>query len=322
MIPKRHIDRHVVRTDPRHHTITDPALTNPLPPIITHNNPHFSDFIEILHTKIENPLDKIGGGLRKRVTQPVLFARRDIHTAGYNYVKIFDPTGGRNCSRAYSRQYQAQPGGTEVPSAKTENTDSGSIAEGEISDQREQPAAGSSPDGSDGDNPDTDTGESEVEPLPKDKVFEILKNSRRRQALLYLKENGGDASLGELAEHIAAIENDCSVRAISSSQRKRVYVGLYQCHLPKMDGMHIVDFEKNRGTIKLGANATQLDPYLEETQELARSRIHFGITILSIGLVAVSLLLSAPLGVASLVVLGVLLVVMAVISGLQTYIQG
>ena len=89
-----------------------------------------------------------------------------------------------------------------------------------------------------------------------------------------------------------------------------------------MDGTHIVDFEKNRGTIKLGANATQLDPYLEETQELARSRIHFGITFLSIGLVAVSLLLSAPLGVASLVVLGVLLVVMAVISGLQTYIQG
>jgi len=28
------------------------------------------------------------------------------HTAGYNYVKIFDPTGGRNCSRAYSRQYE------------------------------------------------------------------------------------------------------------------------------------------------------------------------------------------------------------------------
>ena len=133
---------------------------------------------------MENPSDKIGGDLRKRVAQPVLFARRDIHTAGYNYVKIFDPTGGRNCSRAYSRQYQAQPGGTEVPSAKTENTDSGSIAEGEISDQREQPAAGSSPDGSDGDNPDTDTGESEVEPLPKDKVFEILKNSRRRLGLL------------------------------------------------------------------------------------------------------------------------------------------
>ena len=54
MIPKRHIDRHVVRTDPRHHTITDPALTNPLPPIITHNNPHLSDFISA-----EKPCDSV-----------------------------------------------------------------------------------------------------------------------------------------------------------------------------------------------------------------------------------------------------------------------
>ena len=220
------------------------------------------------------------------------------------------------------RDIKRRLAGTETPSAKTERTDSGPIADGEISDQREQPDAGSSPDGSDSDKPDIDTGESEVEPLPKDKVFEILKNSRRRRVLLYLKENGGDASLGELAEHIAAIENDCSPRAISSSQRKRVYVGLYQCHLPKMDGMHIVDFEKNRGTIELGANATQLDPYLEETEELAWSRIYFGITVLSIGLMALSFLVSAPLGVAPLVILGVLLVGMAVTSGLQAYVEG
>jgi hypothetical protein len=28
-------------------------------------------------------------------------------TVGYNLVKIFDPAEGRNCSRAYSRQYEA-----------------------------------------------------------------------------------------------------------------------------------------------------------------------------------------------------------------------
>jgi DMSO/TMAO reductase YedYZ molybdopterin-dependent catalytic subunit len=28
-------------------------------------------------------------------------------TDGYNFVKIFDPTGGRHCSRAYSRQYES-----------------------------------------------------------------------------------------------------------------------------------------------------------------------------------------------------------------------
>jgi len=295
MIFKRHTDRHVVLTDPWHRITTDPASTHPLVSTIIQNNSYFLDFINMSYVTPELSSNKLDKSLRTRVARPMLSVRRDI---------------------------KRRLAGTETPSAKTERTDSGPIADGEISDQREQPAAGSSPDGSDSDKPDTDTGESEVEPLPKDKVFEILKNSRRRQALLYLKENGGDASLGELAEHIAAIENDCSPRAISSSQRKRVYVGLYQCHLPKMDGMHIVDFEKNRGTIELGANATQLDPYLEETEELAWSRIYFGITVLSIGLMALSFLVSAPLGVAPLVILGVLLVGMAVTSGLQAYVEG
>jgi len=34
------------------------------------------------------------------------FAVAPIDADGYNYVKIFDPTGGRNYSRAYSRQYE------------------------------------------------------------------------------------------------------------------------------------------------------------------------------------------------------------------------
>jgi hypothetical protein len=60
--------------------------------------------------------------------------------------------------------------------------------------------------------------------LPLDQVFEILKNSRRRQTLHYLFENDGKATLSELAEHIAALENDVDIKAITSSQRKRVYV--------------------------------------------------------------------------------------------------
>ncbi len=35
-------------------------------------------------------------------------------TAGYNFVKIFDPTGGRNFSRAYSRQYEGAAGGAVI----------------------------------------------------------------------------------------------------------------------------------------------------------------------------------------------------------------
>lgn len=118
-----------------------------------------------------------------------------------------------------------------------------------------------------------------VEELPLDQVFEILKNKRRREVLHYLEEHDGNASLSDLAEHIAAIENDTTVKAISSTQRKRVYVGLYQCHLPKMDDMDIVDFDKNRGTVELAKNAEQVKAYLGESDEPAWYKMYLGLAL-------------------------------------------
>ncbi|WP_256301005.1 DUF7344 domain-containing protein [Haloarchaeobius salinus] len=99
--------------------------------------------------------------------------------------------------------------------------------------------------------------------LPLDIVFEIIRNERRRLVLQYLDETEEETvALGDLAEHIAAIENDTTKQALSAQQRKRVYVGLYQCHLPKMADSGIVAFDKNRGTISQGPNVDQLEPYL------------------------------------------------------------
>lgn len=101
--------------------------------------------------------------------------------------------------------------------------------------------------------------------LSKDTIFELLKNQRRRDAIQYLKENEGEAKLGDMAEFIAAKENDIDIAQLSSSQRKRVYIGLYQCHLPKMANSGVIDFEKNRGDITLKPMAEQLEPYLGDS---------------------------------------------------------
>ena len=127
----------------------------------------------------------------------------------------------------------------------------------------------------------------ESEPLPLDIVFEILKNKRRRLVLRYIKdEDDPPVDLGELAEHVAALENDKSVSALTSGERKRVYVGLYQCHLPKMDDADIVDFNRNRGTIELGENADQLDEYLdnESDESTVWPRYYLSITLIGAGL--------------------------------------
>lgn len=118
--------------------------------------------------------------------------------------------------------------------------------------------------------------------LALDQVFELLKNSRRREVLNYFEQlDTEEVAIGELAEHIAAIENDTTVENISSSQRKRVYVGLYQCHLPKMDDMDVVQFNKNRGKITLGPNAPELEEYLG-TEEAEVRRWHYGYAAVSV----------------------------------------
>ena len=103
--------------------------------------------------------------------------------------------------------------------------------------------------------------------LDKGEIFDLLKNSRRRSTIQYLRDNGGSAELKDVAEHIAAEENDTTVRQLSSDQRKRVYIGLYQCHLPKMDKLGVVEYDKNRGTIKLQESVTQLLPYVDPVED-------------------------------------------------------
>lgn len=118
--------------------------------------------------------------------------------------------------------------------------------------------------------------EPKQESLSLDLVFEILKNSRRREVIHYLRDQDGEerVSLGELAEHVAAIENDTTTDQLTSSQRKRVYVGLYQCHLPKMDDMGVVDFNQDRGHVALAPQADHLTEYLDRPTEDAGVQWH------------------------------------------------
>ena len=110
---------------------------------------------------------------------------------------------------------------------------------------------------------DASRGSDALPSLPLDQVFEVLKNERRRRVLERLAESDGALDLGTLAEEIAALENDKDVRQITSTERKRVYVGLYQCHLPKMDDFGVVSFEKSRGTIEPGPHIDAVLRYLE-----------------------------------------------------------
>lgn len=105
---------------------------------------------------------------------------------------------------------------------------------------------------------------SDVVDLPLEQVFDVLRNERRRLVLVHMAAGEGPYTIGDLAEHVAAHENDKPIVQLSSDERKRAYVGLYQAHLPKMDAMDIVSFNKARGKVEIGPNHDRVEPYLQE----------------------------------------------------------
>lgn len=98
--------------------------------------------------------------------------------------------------------------------------------------------------------------------LSKSHIFDLLSADRRQEVLRYLDRNDGTADLGEVAEHIASQECDCKIEQLNSQQRKRVYVGLYQCHLPKMADAGVIDYDPDRGDIALNERSARLLNYL------------------------------------------------------------
>lgn len=144
--------------------------------------------------------------------------------------------------------------------------------------------------------------------VPLDQAFEVLKNRRRRQTLQYLRAHDGETTLSDVAEHIAALENDTTVQAISSTQRKRVYVALYQCHLPKMDDIGVVEFDKNRGTIVATPAAAQLNSYFESSQRREWYKVYLAVALAGSVLFVLSLGGGSEVGLTPSVVLLVLLI--------------
>ncbi|ELY64787.1 DUF7344 domain-containing protein [Natronococcus jeotgali] len=103
---------------------------------------------------------------------------------------------------------------------------------------------------------------SDNDELPVDEIFHILQNERRRMVLEYLQGTDESVRMRDVAEQVAAWENDTTVEELTSDQRQRVYIPLYQSHLPKLDKAGIIDYQQNRGVVERRPLARQLDYYL------------------------------------------------------------
>jgi len=81
-------------------------------------------------------------------------------------------------------------------------------------------------------------------PLTTEEAVLAIQNSRRRHVLVLLDEQDEPMTTSQLAEEIAAIEQDKEISQLNSQERKRVYIALYQKHLSKLDEVDAINYNE------------------------------------------------------------------------------
>jgi DNA-binding transcriptional ArsR family regulator len=110
--------------------------------------------------------------------------------------------------------------------------------------------------------------------LSHDKVYTLLSSARRRYVLYFLCRREESVQLGELTDHLAAWENDTDIETLDSGQRKRVYVSLYQTHLPSLEEAGLVEFDEDDGVVTLTGRSEELGEFLACEEDQPRQDWH------------------------------------------------
>ncbi|WP_436925466.1 DUF7344 domain-containing protein [Halosimplex amylolyticum] len=102
------------------------------------------------------------------------------------------------------------------------------------------------------------------DPLGKNELFHLLQNERRRAVIRYLEGTDQTVKMRDVAEQVAAWEHDTTVRALTSDERQRVYIALYQSHLDTLDEAGVIDYNKSRGLVDPQPALDEVASYIED----------------------------------------------------------
>ena len=156
-------------------------------------------------------------------------------------------------------------------------------------------------------------------------VYEVLSNRRRRYAIHHLKQTDSPVDVSTLAEQVAAWENDKPVAELDSQERKRVYISLYQSHLPTLEKRGLVAYDDDRGIVELTDSIANAEVYLEVVagENVPWSYFYLGLSLVSGLLIALTYLEVGILeSVSQIAIAGVITLLFAVSAVFQTVQTG
>jgi hypothetical protein len=127
--------------------------------------------------------------------------------------------------------------------------------------------------------------------LPEAEIYDILANRRRRATLEYLSVERA-TGLHELSAAVATHESGQS--PAPRALRESVYSSLHQTHLPKLDDLGVVAYDREARSVTLCDRARDVDRYL-------RVSTRFGVTwsefYRTFGVLALTVVVCALVGV-------------------------
>lgn len=138
--------------------------------------------------------------------------------------------------------------------------------------------------------------------LTTTEVHDALSNRRRQLVLEFLAEQGSPRSARTLAEAIAVEE--IGEEPPPANIQKSVYVALHQTHLPKLEGLELIEYDERDKTAVLRPRGEELIRYLEKVPKYGLPWSEYFVFVSLIGLLSI---MAAEVDVPILSVLGVLL---------------
>lgn len=132
--------------------------------------------------------------------------------------------------------------------------------------------------------------------LSRAELFDVFSNARRRMAVRYLASQNGACDLSSVVEQVAAWENDVEATDVTRPQRRRVYISLYQTHLPMLADHGIVDWDPEAHRIELECNKRRFEPYLGRLDDGRRTwaRTYAALTTGAVVSVSAVFLIAGP----------------------------
>lgn len=118
-----------------------------------------------------------------------------------------------------------------------------------------------------------------------DTVFEVLSNSRRRLVLSMVRRREDPVPVSTLSAAVGAYEAGISPDEVDASERKRIYVSLYQSHIPKLEDAGLVEYDDEARTVRGTPAASELDDFLGPIEPAVRwERLTGGVSAVALSL--------------------------------------